>query len=300
MRPYSLWASAWRASLLVAGLAFAAPAGAQSTDPDPNAQQSSEQDQTWNKIVALPWVIGPQKVSALQGATLDLKSDHVFLDVASVTQFMQLTQNPRDDTEQEQVFGPDDLHWFGIIEFIGDGYVEDKEEIDADALLKTVKEGTEQANEVRRQNGWGEMHVVGWRRPPYYDPQTNRLEWAIDATNSDGSSSTNFNTRILGRRGVTSVVLVTDPQNFEKDLAEFKLALAGYDFNPGDRYSEFQEGDKVAAYGLGALVVGGAAAVAAKTGIWKALGKFLWIGIAAVGAVVWGVVKKLFGARKAS
>jgi uncharacterized membrane-anchored protein len=76
--------------------------------------------------------------------------------------------------------------------------------------------------------------------------------------------------------------------------------LAGYDFNPGDRYSEFQEGDKVAAYGLGALVVGGAAAVAAKTGIWKALGKFLWIGIAAVGAVVWGGVKKLFGARKAS
>ena len=288
------------APLMIASFLFAARADAQSTDPDPNAQPTAEQNETWNKIVALPWVIGPQKVPALQGATLDVKTQYVFLDVSAVKQFMQLTQNPRDGGEREQVFGPDDLHWFGIIEFSDDGYVEDKEEIDADAILDSIKEGTESANEARRQNGWGEMHVTGWRRPPYYDPQTNRLEWAIDASNSDGGASTNFNTRILGRHGVTSVVLVTDPQNFEKDLAEFKTALAGYEFDTGNRYSEFKAGDKVAAYGLGALIAGGAAAVAAKTGIWKSFGKFILIGGAAAVAAVWGAIKKLFGRRKAT
>lgn len=275
----------------------AAPVVAQSSDPNQAADPGQE---IWDKIVALPWVVGPQDVPALEGATLSLKADYVFLDVPSVREFMTLTQNPRDGTEREQIFGPADLHWFGIIEFIGDGYIEDKEEIDADALLEVMRKGTEEANEVRRKNGWAEMTIVGWRRPPYYDPQTNRLEWAIDANNSDGTSSTNFNTRILGRRGATSAVLVTDPQNFEADLAEFQQTLVGYQFNPGERYSEFQEGDKVAAYGLGALVVGGAAAVSAKTGLWKTFGKFIWIAVVAVGAVIWGFFKKLFGGRKAS
>ena len=295
------WKSAaLRALVAVAFLHLAvqaAPAVAQSADPN---QATDPNQEIWNKIVALPWVVGPQDVAALEGATLSLKADYVFLDVPSVTEFMNLTQNPRDGTEREQIFGPADLRWFGIIEFIGDGYIEDKEEIDADALLEAMRTATEEANEVRRKNGWAEMTIVGWRRTPNYDPQTNRLEWAIDANNSDGTSSTNFNTRILGRRGATSAVLVTDPQHFEADLAEFKLALAGYDFNPGERYSEFQEGDKVAAYGLGALVLGGAAAVAAKTGLWKTFGKFIWIAVVAAGAVIWGFFKKLFGGRKAS
>jgi uncharacterized membrane-anchored protein len=198
------------------------------------------------------------------------------------------------------VFGPSDLHWFGILEFSADGYVDDKEEIDADELLESLKQGTEAANEMRRKNGWSEMKITGWRRAPHYDETTNRLEWAIDADNSDGTSSTNFNTRILGRRGVTSAVLVTDPAHFEADLAEFRQTLVGYEFNPGERYSEFQEGDKVAAYGLGALVLGGAAAVAAKSGFLKFIGKFLWIGIVAVLAAVGGAFKRLFGGRKAS
>jgi uncharacterized membrane-anchored protein len=93
---------------------------------------------------------------------------------------------------------------------------------------------------------------------------------------------------------VTSAVLVTDPDHFDTDLGEFKTALTGYDFNAGDRYSEFQSGDKVAEYGLTALILGGAAAVAAKTGILKVIGKFLWIGVVAVIAAVSSFFKRVF------
>jgi uncharacterized membrane-anchored protein len=40
------------------------------------------------------------------------------------------------------------------------------------------------------------------------------------------------------------------------------------DFNPGNRYADFVEGDKVAAYGVGALIAG---KVAAKAGFFKLL-----------------------------
>lgn len=67
------------------------------------------------------------------------------------------------------------------------------------------------------------------------------------------------------------VILVSDPQNLESDIKEFKQALKGFDYVPGERYSEWKQGEKVAAYGLGALVLGGAAAVATKKGFWALL-----------------------------
>ena len=46
-------------------------------------------------------------------------------------------------------------------------------------------------------------------------------------------------------------------------------------FKAGSRYAEFGQGDKIAAYGLTALVAGGAGAALAKSGLlskmWKAI-----------------------------
>ena len=64
----------------------------------------------------------------------------------------------------------------------------------------------------------------------------------------------------------------------------------------GERYSDWKEGDKVAAYGLGALVLGGAAAVATSKGGFKAIG----IAILAAVAALWGGIKKLLGRKKTS
>jgi uncharacterized membrane-anchored protein len=86
------------------------------------------------------------------------------------------------------------------------------------------------------------------------------------------------------------MTLVTDPEHVNADIAEFKSMLAGYRFNSGDTYSEFKPGDKVATYGLAALIVGGGAAVAAKSGLLKFLGKFIWVGLGAVALFV----KRLF------
>ena len=90
------------------------------------------------------------------------------------------------------------------------------------------------------------------------------------------------------------VVLVTDPTTLSATLPKFKNVLAGFGFKQGQRYAEFRQGDKVAEYGLTALVVGGATAVAVKAGLFKWLWKGLVVGFLAVIAFF----KKLFSRKK--
>ena len=95
-----------------------------------------------------------------------------------------------------------------------------------------------------------------------------------------------------------SAVLVSSPQTLNDDVKAFNSALAGYRFNAGEQYAEFKSGDKIAEYGLAALVVGGAAAAAAKAGLFKSLGKFLWVIIGGAAMAGWALLKKFFGRKE--
>jgi uncharacterized membrane-anchored protein len=141
---------------------------------------------------------------------------------------------------------------------------------------------------------------VGWHTAPFYNKDTNNLEWCIKGE-SQGRTIINYNTRILGRGGVMSANLLVGPDGLDASLPVVKKVLAGYAFTQGKRYGEWKSGDKIAKFGLSALVVGGAVGVAAKMGliakIAASLGK-LWkaiiIGLIAMGAAI----KKLFVRRR--
>jgi uncharacterized membrane-anchored protein len=272
-------------------VAFAAALGLLWVAQDSRADETADAEAVWKKIDALHWQQGPKDVSALRNATLKLPEQYVYLDSDEADDFLRLTENIPGDIP-EQILAPKDFHWWASVDFSDDGYVKDEEKLDNDAILKTMQDATEAGNEERRRNGWDELHVTGWRHAPHYDTTTKRLEWAMDVKDSGGMVSTNFQTRVLGRRGVTNFTLVTGPETLEADVAEFKTVLAGYQFNPGDTYAEYKDGDKVAEYGLAALIVGGGAAVAAKSGLLKFLGKFIWVGLAAIGAVVMKLFKR--------
>jgi len=88
--------------------------------------------------------------------------------------------------------------------------------------------------------------------------------------------------------------LVSAPQDLDRDIAVFKASLGGFDFVPGERYAEWKAGDRVAEYGLAALVLGGAAVVATKTGFFKAFWKLLVIGGLALGGTAVAFFRKFF------
>src|SRR5262249_22378139 len=131
-------------------------------------------------------------------------------------------------------------------------------------------------------------------------------EWAIRAT-SGGEPLLNYNTRLLGRRGVMEAVLVIDPDKLATTLPTFRNVLAGYSFQSGQTYAEYRSGDKVAKYGLAALVVGGAAVGAAKLGLFTGLLVFLkkgWklvvVAFAAIAAAIKKFFARIFGGRRES
>lgn len=267
------------------------------------AQPTSDQNQSTlrKQISELQWIRGPKQVQLFGNSTFNVPSGYVFLNPAETAKFEAITHNLSGGTEY--FLSPEDLRWGAHFSFRDDGYVKDDETIDATSLLQNITDSTVAGNKLRRERGWDEMGVVGWQTPPHYETQTNRLEWAVIGKNlRTNTSIVNFNTRILGRGGVMSAVLIADPQDLSAATDEFKSTLGGFAYVPGQRYAEYRPGDKVAKYGLAALVTGGAAAIAVKTGLWKVIvGAAVagWKIIAAACAALFGGLMRRFKRKTA-
>jgi uncharacterized membrane-anchored protein len=265
-------------------------------DESPAAPQDAARAEMRQKLGALNWVNGPQTVQLFGNSSLQVPADYVFLDQAETAKLQALQHDL--GSGKEYFFAPKGGTWEVFFSYSDDGYVKDDEKIDAASLLKSIEENTIAGNKARRDRGWDEMQVVGWQTAPHYDAQTNRLEWAIDGKNlRTNDTVVNFNTRILGRGGVMSAVLVSAPDNLDSAIADFKSRLTGFEYSPGQRYAEYKPGDKIAKYGLAALITGGAAAIAVKTGLWKViLGGLVagWKFIAAAAVAVFGGLARRF------
>jgi uncharacterized membrane-anchored protein len=255
------------------------------------AQEAAPKDAD-SPFTALDWHRGPATENIASKATIKTVEDLSFLDEANSKRFLELTGNVPE--EGNYIIVSDSSEWWATFSFDPSGYVKDDEKIDADDLLATLKGNDEPSNEYRRQLGLDELHTEGWAVPPHYDAQTRQLEWGLKLRSKD-SVTVNYTVRLLGRTGVMNATLVADPESLEKDIPSFKASLAGFAFNPGETYAEYKEGDRVAEYGLAALVVGGAAAIAAKTGFLAKFWKLIVLG--AAGLV--GLLGKLFGRKKA-
>lgn len=221
-----------------------------------------------NPIDKLKWQFGPSTQSIDGKANLKIPSEYAFLDKEESKKYSELAHNPTDGRDS-MFFGD---KWEAYFHFEPVGYVKDDETLDADELLKQFKEGTRVGNEERKKKGWATVELDGWYLKPHYDKEKKLLEWAFLGTNSVTKNQViNYCTRILGRTGVMEVTLVSSPDNFSQAIVDFKEKLNGFEFNAGEKYTEFKQGDKVAEYGLAALILGGAAAVATKKGFWAVL-----------------------------
>ncbi len=170
----------------------------------------------------------------------------------------------------------DSDNWGVSIEYIEDGYVSDSDadEIDYDDLLANMQESTRNENKARAEQGYEPIELVGWAANPFYDKQSHKLHWAQELKFGNQSPNTlNYNIRVLGRKGILLLNFIAGME--QKEIIDSKLdtVLALAEFDEGSRYEDFDPSiDKVAAYGLGALVAG---KVIAKTGFLAAALIFL-------------------------
>lgn len=181
--------------------------------------------------------------------------------------------------------------WAVTIDYVDDGYVSDDDatDIDYNDLLNDMQDEIREANPDRVAAGYGAIELVGWAEPPHYDPANKQLYWAKELR-FDGSDDTtlNYEIRVLGRRGILTMTFIAASEQLAEINASRETVLAMAEFNAGDRYLDFDPSmDKVAAYGIGALVAG---KLAAKTGFFtvalvllKKFGIFLFLGLAVFG-----------------
>lgn len=245
------------------------------------------------------WIEGGVTVDLDDLATLDLHPDFLFLDGENTQMMAEEYGDPVSGLEIGTIFPMDENQtWAVYFDYEESGHIKDaeKEKIDAKALLKSFKKGTEEANEGRQPGD--RFYVTGWDIEPFYDEETHNLTWSLLLEDENEETFLNYNTRILTREGNISVVLVTDPENREADKKMLsEQILSKLEINEGKRYEDFDKStDKVSEYGLSALILGGAGlAVAKKAGLLAVIvvllrkfGVFIVVGLGAI----WGFIRR--------
>ncbi|WP_416362852.1 DUF2167 domain-containing protein [Pseudomonas sp. NFX183] len=193
--------------------------------------------------------------------------------------------------------------WGVIVSYKADGHVSDEDaaKIDYAELLKQMQEEDEEDNQQRQKQGYAGLHLLGWAEPPHYDDATHKMYWARELKADDAQQTTlNYSIRVLGREGVLELNAVAAMADLSTIKQEMPKVLAFTNFTDGNLYTDFNpKTDKLATYGLAALVAGG---IAAKAGLFAKIGifllaakKFLVVGVVALFAVI----RKLFNRNKA-
>jgi uncharacterized membrane-anchored protein len=246
-------------ALLLSGLLMSSVAGVQAASPDEAQKVFDEARQAATE--------GPHAVPMANQAVLNLPPNTLFIPQPQATKLLNAMGNPgTDERLQGLVFPSGDDGWFMTVRYEPSGYIKDDDakEWNADELLKGYREGTEASNEERVKMGSPAIEVLGWAEAPAYDAATHRLAWAMSSRAKGAQAGepqgVNYNTYLLGREGYFSMNLVTALNDLPAHKPAAQALLAGLAFDEGKRYADFAPGtDKVAEYGLAALVVGVAA-----------------------------------------
>lgn len=272
-------------------------------DDTPNAQQQALQA-AW---AAAGEALQQGEITLGKEARLTLPEHTGFIPARESAALLSAMGNTTDDSLLGMIVPLGEAGWMLVASWHDTGYIKDEDarNWDVDDMLASLREGTEAGNAHRRQLGVPEMEIVGWVQKPSYDSASNRLVWALQSRDKGQPDSPengiNYNTYALGRSGYISLNLVTAMQFIEAEKAVAHDLLDRLAFNDGHRYADFNPAtDKVAEYGLAALV-GGVAAK--KAGLFAVLAAFLakFAKFIVIGAVaLFALLRKVMGKKDAS
>ncbi len=228
------------------------------------AASGTESQKVWDAAMAAAKT-GPVDVPLFDQAVLHLPAGEVFVPQPQADKLLNSIGNPGANPEMPGVILPRDpkATWIMAVRFHKAGYIKDDDAStwDVDAMLRSLRLGTEEQNKERAKLGEPTLEVVGWSEPPHYDATQQHLVWAITSTiigdKPDPAPQVNYNTFALGRQGYFSMNMVTALSELPRLTPVAQQQLAALEYNAGKHYAEFDpKTDRVAGYGLVGLVVG--------------------------------------------
>lgn len=283
--------------LTLSGLTAAAPADEKAAAPEMTAEQFLAQLHLQRGKITLPGGI----------ATLDLPANFRYLSPADAERVLVDAWGNPPGMESLGMIVPAKTSvlerdsWGVIVTYEKEGHIkdDDADSIKYDELLKDMQASVLENNAERKKQGYPGIHLMGWAEKPSYAKDTHKLYWAKDLMVDGGEHSLNYNVRVLGREGVLNLNAIASMQQIEAIKKEMQQVTAFTEFTDGNRYTDFDsKTDKVAEYGLAALVAGG---VASKLGLFGkllalllAFKKVLILAVVGAGAAI----VKFFGGKR--
>lgn len=195
------------------------------------------------------WAAGPQRITLGDFAYIDIPQGYRLTDVLGARKFLE-SQNDSIPGDMIGILSSTSGNWWAVLEYNTKGYIKDAgaQPIDSAAVLKDV-----QAKILAKNNVGSAATSVDWDKTPVYDAQANTLAWSLKVQNGS-AKAVNQTIALLGRYGVFQITAV---QTSTLDKAPSLTELASnISFRDGDRYADYQIGDKVAEIGLAQLIAG--------------------------------------------
>lgn len=249
---------------------------------------------------------GPADVKLGDQAVVHLPESMFFVPRIQADRLMAAYGNGKDPSLLGVVMPKsDDDDWVITVNFDKAGYIKDDDakNWNVSELLDSLRDGTEESNVERKKRGFPELVMDGWVEAPKYDSNTQRLVWSVAVKHKGDSANdnptVNYNTYALGRDGYITLDLITQKNLVPKDKTAVLTLLDNLKYVEGKCYADFNSStDKVAEYGLAALVAGVAAK---KLGLFAViaafLAKFAKVGILAAAALGGGLWKRFRGKK---
>src|SRR5262249_46604492 len=135
-----------------------------------SADQPKEDSKKEPARPKIAWIDGPATARLGEIAEIKVPSGFRFTGNDGTHTFLEMTGNPPSGDELGTIVpaekSDDAESWFVIFEFEDTGYVrdDDRNQLDPDALMKSIKDNTEEANKERARRGWLAYHVRKWNK----------------------------------------------------------------------------------------------------------------------------------------
>jgi uncharacterized membrane-anchored protein len=206
-------------------------------------------------------VAGPAQIPLAERAVMWLPANRVFLAPELAKKFLERVGGSWDPATQGVVVPAGDVGgWIAYIDVVDDGHImeDDARTLDPAALLAAYRAGLARDNEARVKEGLAAMDAAGWLAEPRYDEK--RLLSSCIAARAAGAPTglVNCATYALGRQGAFKVIAsFAEDEAGKKALGEATALAAVIAYDNRKAYADFDPAtDKVAPYGLAALVAG--------------------------------------------
>ncbi len=190
------------------------------------------------------WISGPANGNLGKVATIRIPQGYKFIDDQGARTVLEHMANPI-PKGLAGILSPESGGWLIVFKFADTGFVKDDgyAKMDPSAILKNIRKQIELQKADSGKQGPSAISGVDWELTPLYDAQDHTLEWALRAQ-SQAQPFVSHTVRLLSRHGALDAIVVRPYKGFS-DLAPLKQLAKGVSFNTGERYADFQKGDKL-------------------------------------------------------